>query len=282
MVARHPPTRRSSSCARCTRAAAAPAARPPQCRKCRSPRARPKQCFSSSQASGVLPRTALAGVPACSTRCEDNARKAASSPSSSRSPAWCRASRAPTCRPFSVPSCPVETFSPSIRSTRRGKSRRAKMASLPRCAPSTRAATFLSGPSSWRCAHHPHAPRPYHSSLYSLAKRGPEAFCHSLRALREKGFAILKLDFRNGFNAISRQAVLDAVQRRCPQLTALMNLFNTVDGACFFIVDNVVETILSAEGVRMGCPPRLPLDSPSPSRTCWNDVFKARAPLAWY
>jgi hypothetical protein len=87
-----------------------------------------------------------------------------------------------------------------------------------------------------------------------LAKRGPEAFCHSLRALREKGFAILKLDFRNGFNAISRQAVLDAVQRRCPQLTALMNLFYTVEGACFFIVDDVVETIPSAEGVRMGCP----------------------------
>jgi hypothetical protein len=33
-----------------------------------------------------------------------------------------------------------------------------------------------------------------------------------------------------------------------------MNLFYTVDGACFFIVDNVVEMILSAEGVRMGCP----------------------------
>ena len=87
-----------------------------------------------------------------------------------------------------------------------------------------------------------------------LAKRGPEAFCHSLRALREQGYAILKTDFRNGFNAISRQAVLDAVQRLCPELTALMNLFYTVDGACFFAVDGVVEVILSAEGVRMGCP----------------------------
>jgi hypothetical protein len=87
-----------------------------------------------------------------------------------------------------------------------------------------------------------------------LAKRGPEAFCHSLRALREQGYAILKTDFRNGFNAIYRQAVLDAVQRLCPELTALMNLFYTVDGACFFTVDGVVEVILSAEGVRMGCP----------------------------
>jgi hypothetical protein len=32
-----------------------------------------------------------------------------------------------------------------------------------------------------------------------------------------------------------------------------MNLFYTVDGACFFAVDGV-EVILSAEGVRMGCP----------------------------
>ncbi len=41
-----------------------------------------------------------------------------------------------------------------------------------------------------------------------LAKRGPEAFWHSLWALREQGYAILKTDFRNGFNATSRQAVL--------------------------------------------------------------------------
>ncbi len=81
-----------------------------------------------------------------------------------------------------------------------------------------------------------------------LAKRGPEAFCHSLWALREQGYAILRTDFRNGFSAISRQAVLDAVQRLCPELNALMNLFYTVDGACFFAVDGVVKVILSAEG----------------------------------
>ena len=76
-----------------------------------------------------------------------------------------------------------------------------------------------------------------------LAKRGPEAFCHSLRALREKGYAILKTDFANGFNALSRQAMLDAVQLRCPQLTSLFNLFYTVDGACFYAVGEVVELI---------------------------------------
>ena len=87
-----------------------------------------------------------------------------------------------------------------------------------------------------------------------MAKRGPEAFAHSLRALREQGFAVLKTDFVNGFNALSRQAVLDAVQLRCPQLTSLFNLFYTVDGACFYTVDGVVELVWSAEGVRMGCP----------------------------
>ncbi len=48
--------------------------------------------------------------------------------------------------------------------------------------------------------------------------------------------------------------MLDAVQRLCPELNALMNLYYTVDGVCFFAVDGVVEVILSAEGVRMGCP----------------------------
>ena len=48
--------------------------------------------------------------------------------------------------------------------------------------------------------------------------------------------------------------MLDAVERLCPQLTILFNLFYTVEGACFFMVDGVVETIWSAEGARMGCP----------------------------
>ncbi len=79
-----------------------------------------------------------------------------------------------------------------------------------------------------------------------MAKRGPEAFAHSLRALREQGYAVLKTDFVNGFNALSRQAVLDAVQLRRPQLTSLFNLFYTVDGACFYTVDGVVELVWSA------------------------------------
>ena len=60
-----------------------------------------------------------------------------------------------------------------------------------------------------------------------------------------------------------------------------MNLFYTVEGACFFIVDDVVETIPSAEGVRMGCP----LGSfgfDLALQDVWNDVSIARAPLVWY
>jgi hypothetical protein len=43
------------------------------------------------------------------------------------------------------------------------------------------------------------------------------------------------------------------LQLRCPQLTYLINLFYTADGACFYTVDVVVELVWSAEGVRMGC-----------------------------
>ena len=87
-----------------------------------------------------------------------------------------------------------------------------------------------------------------------LARRGPEAFCHSMRALWEQGYTLLKTDFRNGFHELLRQAMLDAVQSRCPSLTSLYNLFYTVSSACFFIVDGVIETMLSSQGARMGCP----------------------------
>jgi hypothetical protein len=87
-----------------------------------------------------------------------------------------------------------------------------------------------------------------------MAKRGAEAYCHSLRALWENGFAILKTDFRNGFNEISRQAVLNAVQTRCPELTSLFNLFYTCESACLFSVGDATKVVWSREGVRMGCP----------------------------
>ena len=55
--------------------------------------------------------------------------------------------------------------------------------------------------------------------------------------LKKQGYTLLKTDFRNGFHELLRQAMLDAVQNRCPSLTSLYNLFYTVSSACFFIVD---------------------------------------------
>ena len=51
-------------------------------------------------------------------------------------------------------------------------------------------------------------------------------------ALRHKGYAILALDFINSFNALSRQAMLDAVHRQCFELTPLFNLFYARDSPC--------------------------------------------------
>ncbi len=94
---------------------------------------------------------------------------------------------------------------------------------------------FLRWAFKWPCAHqrrgrqrrHWLAPVQLHQHAYGKALfRG---------ALWANGFAILRTDFRKGFNEISRQAILGAVQLgRCPQLMSLFNLFNTCDGACFF------------------------------------------------
>ena len=47
--------------------------------------------------------------------------------------------------------------------------------------------------------------------------------------------------------------MLDAVNRRCPALTPLFNLFYARDSLCFFRIDDVAHVILSQEGSRMGC-----------------------------
>lgn len=56
-------------------------------------------------------------------------------------------------------------------------------------------------------------------------------------ALWRKNYAILGIDIENGFNAMLRQAMLEAVDKRCPSLTPLFNLFYARDSLCFFIVD---------------------------------------------
>ena len=57
------------------------------------------------------------------------------------------------------------------------------------------------------------------------AKHGMEVVPHLFRAMYGKNNIILTTDFSNGFNAFRRQAMLDAVQKRCPALTKLFNQF---------------------------------------------------------
>jgi hypothetical protein len=95
---------------------------------------------------------------------------------------------------------------------------------------------------------------PWPKDLSSLVPEGEFFFsCETVlvdHPLMSK-LLILKTDFRNGFNEISRQAVLDAVQTRCPELTSLFNLFYTCESACIFSVGDATNAVWSREGVRV-------------------------------
>ena len=84
-------------------------------------------------------------------------------------------------------------------------------------------------------------------------RRGPEKVAHLFRALWEQKYAILSFDFENGFNNFIRQAMMDAVEKHCPSLTKHFSCFYVHDSLCFFIIDDVVQTLLGKEGSRMGC-----------------------------
>ena len=80
-----------------------------------------------------------------------------------------------------------------------------------------------------------------------------EVIAHLFRALYELGYTICLADFVNGFNALCRQKMLDAVHKRCPQLTPLFNLFYTTASPCFLWVKDEIRVIWGMEGSRMGC-----------------------------
>jgi hypothetical protein len=85
------------------------------------------------------------------------------------------------------------------------------------------------------------------------AKHGVDTVAHLYRALLEKGYLVLTTDFTNGFNAFLRQAMLDAVNRKCGGLNGLFNKFYGLDAVCFMKADGVLLEIRSEEGSRMGC-----------------------------
>ncbi len=100
-------------------------------------------------------------------------------------------------------------------------SARRSAAIRPRCAQSILAVASSGRFSSWQCALRSGRrwiSLPPNSSAWHSAGRSAVPFI-----LWENGFAVLKTDFWNGFNEISRQAVLNAVQERRPGSLASSN-----------------------------------------------------------
>jgi len=87
------------------------------------------------------------------------------------------------------------------------------------------------------------------------ARAGVERIAHTFRMLYRKGYTILKTDFRNAFNQVSRQCMLKAIQEKCPSLTPLFNLVYAQDSMCLSMTPSLdVVCIWSQTGSRMGCP----------------------------
>ena len=64
---------------------------------------------------------------------------------------------------------------------------------------------------------------------------------------------MILLNYSNGFNAFRRQAMLDAVQKRCPALTKVFNKHYALDSMCFYVLKGKTHVIWSTQGSRMGC-----------------------------
>jgi len=89
------------------------------------------------------------------------------------------------------------------------------------------------------------------------AHGGPAKMATLFRGLYKAGFAISTQDACNAFNAVNRQAIMDAVHKHWPEGVDLINDFYgpdalvlyeyTVDGA------GVVDVFVSMEGTRQGC-----------------------------
>jgi len=86
---------------------------------------------------------------------------------------------------------------------------------------------------------------------------GTEIVSHAVRAMHEKGYAILTIDAINGFNALKRQAMLDAVANKWQPGVKVINAFYGLDTPAFFVYTHEngtrhISSTLSTEGARMG------------------------------
>ena len=85
------------------------------------------------------------------------------------------------------------------------------------------------------------------------AAHGLEVVGHLFRSIWELGYVITTTDYSNGFNTFERQAMLDAVNKKCSGLNALFSKYYALDAICFFHTDVETKIIWSKQGSRMGC-----------------------------
>ena len=87
---------------------------------------------------------------------------------------------------------------------------------------------------------------------------GPQIKVYLARLLYEAGYFVSLQDAINAFNAILRQAVLDATMEMWPESTLLVNKIYGPKAACLYVyldedANTQVACMLSEEGARMGC-----------------------------
>jgi hypothetical protein len=84
--------------------------------------------------------------------------------------------------------------------------------------------------------------------------RGVEKLVHICRAAYHSGYIIGKNDYQNGFNSLSRQALLDAHCKAYPAATSIFNKLYGLKSPCYsFDECDQLIAILSEEGSRQGC-----------------------------
>jgi hypothetical protein len=90
-------------------------------------------------------------------------------------------------------------------------------------------------------------------------KAGPEKIVLTAHALLKSGHIASTEDAINGFNSVTRQAILDAASHIWPEATNMLNKLHGQPAIAFYFYrDNnnnkKLKTILCTEGTRMGCP----------------------------
>ena len=91
------------------------------------------------------------------------------------------------------------------------------------------------------------------------AKAGPEKMVFTAHAMMKTNHIAAAEDGENGFNAMKRQAVLDATKQMWPEGMAMVNALYGDPSTVLYVFRDAegnarMRVILGKEGTRMGCP----------------------------